>query len=112
MKNNHTCAQINGVPAYAHFFSFFSNFFFFFFCFVWLFCTFLFIFSLFSKECRKNKIKHKSIKIFAFVCHKFYALTSTVCLTNLKISNAKTHNVKVVGLLFLFLLDIWIDYFG
>jgi hypothetical protein len=53
MKNNHKGAQINGVPAYAHSF-FFSDFFLFF-----LFCMFFaldFLHSIFSQECRKNKI--------------------------------------------------------
>jgi hypothetical protein len=33
-------------------------------------------------------------------------------LANLATANAKIHNTKVVGLLFIFVLDTWIAYFG
>jgi hypothetical protein len=55
---------------------------------------------------------HGYIEIFSFICYRFSALTLAYCLTNLAISNAQTHNMKVIGLLFLFLLDIWNASFG
>jgi hypothetical protein len=75
-------------------------------CFVRFFCTF----SFFTRVPQKQDITQEYKKILS-ICHTFYALTSTNCLANLKTSNSKTYNKKVVGLLFLFLLDIWIAYF-
>ena len=116
MKNNHRGAQINGVPAYAHSFSlFFSDFFLLllFLCFVRLFCFALaFLYSFFYKSAAKTRYNTSLSKKFSSVYHRFSALTSTDCLTNLETRNSKTQNTKVVGLLFLFLLDIWIAYFG
>jgi hypothetical protein len=109
MKNNHKGAQINSVPAYAHSFSLFLIF--------YLFCGAFFLhlpfyILFFHKSAAKIRYSTRVSKNFSSVCHRFSVLTSTNCLTNLGNSNAKTHNTKVVGLLFVFPLDIWIAYFG
>jgi hypothetical protein len=61
------------------------------------------------QKCCRNKMQHKSTKNIVFVYHIFSALTSTDCLKNLATANKKTHNMKVVGHLFLFLLYIWMS---
>jgi hypothetical protein len=79
----------------------------FYFLFLLLFSCTCLLCSLFSQKCRKNKIQDKSIENFLSVYHRFYALTLIDHLTHLATSNIKTRNIKVVGLPFLFLLDIW-----
>jgi predicted negative regulator of RcsB-dependent stress response len=61
---------------------------------------------------QKQETTQKYQKQISSVCRKFSAQTSRDRLTNLETSNSKTHKTKVVGLLFLFPLDIWIAYFG
>jgi hypothetical protein len=61
------------------------------------FCAYLFILYFLQKQ----DITQEYQKKFLYVCHKFYALTSIDCFTNLETSNAKTHTTKVAGLLFL-----------
>jgi hypothetical protein len=109
---NHRGAQINGVPAYAHTFYPFSDYFIFFslFC-ADFFCTCLLYSLLFHKSAAKTRYNSRVSKNY-HVCYRFSALTSIDCLTNIAISNTKTHNTKVVDIFFLFLLDIWIAYFG
>jgi hypothetical protein len=46
MKNNNRGAQINGVPAYAHYFSLFSLIFSYFSPFVWVFFALAFLYTL------------------------------------------------------------------
>jgi hypothetical protein len=92
-------------------FLFFLLFCFFFLCFVRLFYCHIYI-LFFHKSAAKTRYNTRVSKKFSSVCHRFSSLTSTSCLTHLGTSNAKTHNTKVVGLIFLFLSDIWIAYFG
>jgi hypothetical protein len=106
MKNNHKGAQINGVHAYAHSFSMF-----FLLCFVRMFFTLAFLYSLFS-QVTKTRYNTRVSKKISYVCYIFFALTSTDCLINIGTSNAKTHNTKLVGLFFIFILEVWIAYFG
>ena len=107
MKNNHKGAQINGVSAYAHSFS--LIFFFFFSSFLWPFYLHFYI-LFFHKSVAKTRYNTRVSKNI-LICLSHFFLISTNRLTNLETSNAKTHNTKLVGL-FLFLLDIWIKYFG
>jgi hypothetical protein len=51
-------------------------------------------------------------KKFLFVYYIFSAPTLTDGLANLATANAKIHNTKVVGIVFIFLLDIWNASFG
>jgi hypothetical protein len=71
---NHRCAQINGVPAYAHTFSLFLILFpISLFCAAFL-CTCL-LYYLFHKSAAKNKIQLKSIKKkISSVYYRFSAL--------------------------------------
>jgi hypothetical protein len=88
---------------------FFSKFFLFLFCAAFL--QLYFKFSFFTRVLQNQDIIEEYQKI-SYVWHIFFALTSIDCLTNLETSYAKTHNTKVVGLCFFFLLDIRITYFG
>jgi uncharacterized membrane protein len=63
------------------------------------FVHFPFIFSFFTKVPQKQDTTQEYQKISS-VCYRFSALTSTYCLTNIATSNAKTHNTKVIDLLF------------
>jgi hypothetical protein len=67
---------------------------------------------LFHRVPQKQDKTQEYQKQFLYVYHRFSALTSIDCLINLETLNAITHGTKVVGLLFLFLFDIWISYFG
>jgi hypothetical protein len=107
MKNNHKGTQINGVPAYAHSFSLFLIFFFFV---LWDLFHLPFYILVFHKSATKTRYNTRVSKNI-LICLSHFFLISTNRLTNLETSNAKTHNTKLVGL-FLFLLDIWIKYFG
>jgi hypothetical protein len=69
-----------------------------------------FLYSFFHKSAAKTRYNTRVSKKFSSVYHRFSALISTDCLTNLENLNTKTHNMKVVDLLFLFLLEI--AYFG
>jgi hypothetical protein len=88
---------------------FFFLYFYFIVCGSFLALAFYVLFS--TKVPQKQETTQEYQKQFSYVCDIFSSLTSTVCLTNLLTFNAKTHNTKVVGLLFIFLLDIWIAYF-
>jgi hypothetical protein len=101
-KNNHRVAHINGVPAYAHSFLLFILFFF---VLSGLFCTWLFVLYFFTKVSQKHDITQEYQKTFAYVRHNFFSLTSTDSLIDLETSIANTSNMKVVGVLFLFILD-------
>jgi hypothetical protein len=103
MKNNHKGAQINGVSAYAHSFSLI---FFFFSSFLWPFYLHFYI-LFFHKSVAKTRYNTRVSKKFSYVCHRFSALSLIDCLANLETSNAKTHNTKIIGIIFLFLLDIY-----
>jgi hypothetical protein len=84
MKNNHKYAQINNVPAYVHSFSPFSLFFL---CFVRLFLHLPFYTLFFYKIAAKTRYNTRVSKKISSVCHRFSALTSTDCLTNLETSH-------------------------
>jgi hypothetical protein len=86
---------------------------FFFFCFVRLFsCTCLLCSIFLIKVSQKQETTQEYQKQFSSVCYRFAVLTSIDSSSNLKTSKANNHNMKVVGLLFIFLLYIWIAYFG
>jgi hypothetical protein len=111
MKNNHRAAQIMVFLLMCTLFLFFSDFSFFFFVLCGIFCTCLFIFSsIFHKSVEKSRYNIRVSKKISSIYHSFFALTSTDYFTYLDTSNTKTHDTKVVGLSFLFLLDIWITY--
>jgi hypothetical protein len=61
---------------------------------------------------QKQETTQEYQKQFSSVCCIFSTITSIGCFINLETSNAKIHNTKVVGLLFIFVLDTWIAYFG
>jgi hypothetical protein len=65
-----------------------------------------FIFSFSHKSATKTRYNARVSKQFSYVSYKFSSLTSTDGMINLATSNAKTHNTKVVGLLFVFVFDI------
>jgi hypothetical protein len=88
-----------------------------FFLFFLLFCAalflhlpFMFYFSI--KVPQKQETTQEYQKQFSSACYRFAVLTSIDSSSNLKTSKANNHNMKVVGLLFIFLLYIWIAYFG
>jgi hypothetical protein len=111
-KMNHRGARINGVPTYEHTFSLYSIFPFFLY-FVRLFlCTCLLYSLFFPQNCRKNKIQLKSIrKILVYLlqifCSKFNRLFDKY--SDLRNKNSQHKSYRPF---FLFLLDIWIGYFG
>jgi hypothetical protein len=71
-----------------------------------------FILSFFTKVPQKQDTTQEYQKKISSICYRFFALTSIDCLTNIATSNVKPQNTKVVDLVFLFLFDIWIAYFG
>jgi hypothetical protein len=84
----------------------------FFLCFVRLFCALAFYILFFHKSATKTIYNSRVSKKFSYVYYIFSALTSKDCLINIATANTKTHNTKVIDLVFLFLLDIWFACFG
>jgi hypothetical protein len=89
MKNNHKGAQINGVPAYAHFFLFFLL------CFVRLFCALAFFILFFRKVQQKQDRTQEYQKILVCLLQIFFSNFKKLFDKKITTSNAKTHNKKV-----------------
>jgi hypothetical protein len=87
----------------------FLCFFFFVLCGCFLHLPFYILF--FSQVTQKQDITQE-YQINPVCLSHIFSLTSTECLTNIGTSNAKSHNTKLVGLFFIFILDVWITYFG
>jgi hypothetical protein len=79
---------------------------FFFFSFFVAFFALAFYILFSYKRAAKTRYNLRVSKKILFVCYRFSTLISTYYLTNIATSNLKTHNTKVVDLVYLFLFDI------
>jgi hypothetical protein len=60
-----------------------------------------------QKQDITQEYKNICVCLSQILCSNFNRLFE-----NFKTSNAKNHNIKIVGRIFFFLLDIWNIYFG